>query len=145
MPIKCEMSGVNASVQRAVDTIHAKAIRRLAYIGEMCINEARGKNNGSQKGSYTDQTGNLRSSIGYVIADNGNIVDSSSFDVVKQGSQGSADGRSFAQRIAASYPSNLVLIVVAGMNYAVHVQHKGYDVLASAETLARDLVRKMKL
>ena len=137
MPIKTNLD--TTGLQSSKDNIRKAIILQLQSLGMRCVAEAR------RKGSYKDQTGNLRSSIGYVIADKGNIIGSSDFGVVKKGLQGSTDGCSFAQQIAASYPSDLVLIVVAGMNYAVHVQHKGYDVLASAETLARDLVRKMKL
>ena len=43
-------------------------MRRLQYLGEQCITEAR-KNH-----SYKDQTGNLTSSIGYVIADRKSVV-----------------------------------------------------------------------
>ena len=45
--------------------------------------------------------------------------------------------------IAAKYPKGYVLVVVAGMNYAVYVESKGRDVLTSAEKLAETELPKM--
>lgn len=112
-------------------------IRRLQYMGEKCIVQAR------DHGSYQDQTGNLRSSVGYVIVRNGAILSGSNFDTVKGGSEGQSEGRSFAQELASKFTKGIALIVVAGMEYASYVEAKGYDVLTSSEMLAEREVPKL--
>lgn len=126
--------------ERAKRMIQA-IIFRLKVIGEKCVNAARISD---LKGKdYTDQTGNLRSSTGYVIVKDGQIVTESSFEVVKNGRQGSMDGRALAERLANDYQTGIVLIVVAGMNYSIYVADRGFDVLDSAEDLARTEIPRM--
>jgi len=55
----------NEFLERNVINILLSAIEK---IGIQCVNEAR------VNGSYTDRTGNLRSSVGYVILYNGDVV-----------------------------------------------------------------------
>jgi hypothetical protein len=112
-------------------------IRRLQYVGEQCVAQAR------DHGSYQDQTGNLRSSVGYVIVRNGVILSGSNFDTVRGGSQGQSEGRKFVQEIAAKFNKGIALIVVAGMEYAGYVEAKGYDVLTSSEMLAQREVPRL--
>ena len=120
-----------------IQRLEAIFIRRMMYVGERCLVAGR-----STK-SYKDQTGNLRSSIGYVVAKDGKIITASDFQAVKGGAEGSAEGLEFAKKIVAQFPEGIVLIVVAGMNYAKHVSAKGYDVLDSSELLAQKLVPQM--
>lgn len=127
-------------------------IYKLQAIGERCVNEARNLPSLSRESPdaskphqphYIDDTGNLRSSIGYVLIVDGQIVSESSFDVVGNGRQGSDAGKSFAESLVSNYPTGIALVVVAGMNYAEYVAAKGYDVLDSAELLAERLVQKL--
>jgi hypothetical protein len=85
---------------------------------------------------FTDQTGNLRSSMGYVIFRNGRAI-RETFQQVKAGSEGVKTGRSIAMNIGGRYSAGIVLVVVAGMNYAIHVESRGRDVLSSAEHYAQ--------
>lgn len=128
-------------------------MRRLQYLGEQCITEAR-KNH-----SYKDQTGNLTSSIGYVIAVNGRVVSRSSFEAVtvtrtvkkhgkmititSTGTEGAKQGEAFAREVARQFPHDVVLIVVAGRKYAKYVAARGYNVLDSAEQLARRMILQL--
>lgn len=115
-------------------------LRNLAYIGEQCLNKARSTD------SYKDQTGNLRSSIGYVIVEDGKVIQASDFAPSEKGTdkaKGQATGKAYAAELAARFPSGLTLLVVAGMNYATYVSAKGYDVLDSAELLADQLTDKL--
>ena len=98
-----------------------------------CIREAR------NNGSYIDQTGNLRSSIGYAVLRNGAMYSKSDFASVKNGHDGSTTGNEFINELSKEYSGGLVLIVVAGMEYAAYVSTKR-NVLASAEILALQLV-----
>lgn len=124
-------------VRQTMDARVNMAIQVLQYIGEQCVNEARNKH------KYTDRTGNLSSSIGYVVSNNGKIIGRSDFSVVKEGGEGSSGGLKYAEQLAAEYPKHVVLIVVAGMNYAHYVNNMGLDVLDSAEILAEKQVPKL--
>ena len=138
MPITADTAGFAASMDRQVQRMYQMLIRELLYIGERCVNKAR------EAGNYTDQTGNLRSSVGYVVTHDGHIVGSGGFQQVKEGQQGTGEGRNFAEALAQRYPNGIVLLVVAGMNYAAYVAHRGRDVLASAELTADQLLAELK-
>nr|DAK42878.1 MAG TPA: putative tail-component [Caudoviricetes sp.] len=104
------------------------ATQKFIEVGEHCITEAR------DNGSYTDRTGNLRSSVGYVVL----------LDGVVQ-SQGNINKHNQEQieKIKVKYPKGLVLIVVAGKNYAAYVEAKGYNVLSSAELMAENILKQL--
>ena len=116
-------------------------IRALSRLGEQCVKRVRDR---AGKDSWYDQTGNLRSSVGYVIAHNGNIIRYSDFNQVKDGSEGVNEGKDLAEEIVRRFSNNYVLVVVAGMHYAEYVEARdNKDVLASTELWARDEVPKM--
>lgn len=136
MPIKnlTPEGAISEFIGQQVERVTSALIYNLCAVGEQVLNQARSTN------SYKDQTGNLRSSIGYVVAVDGEVVQSSSFEVIKDGADGSRDGKSYALDLVKQFPEGIVLIVVAGMNYASYVSAKGYDVLDSSEVLADRLV-----
>lgn len=139
MPIKrlTPAAEIDRYVAGRVEAIKQALVYNLCAVGEQVLNAARNTN------SYKDQTGNLRSSIGYVVSVDGEIVQMSSFEVVKDGSQGAKGGKEYALQLIKDFPQGIVLIVVAGMNYASYVSAKGYDVLDSSELLADKLVPQM--
>lgn len=139
MPIRqvTPNSEINSYIERKLEIWRQLLIRNFSYIGEQVLNAARSTN------SYKDQTGNLRSSLGYVVAVDGRVADISSFAVVKNGQEGSKTGADYARKLARKYPKGIVLIVCAGMNYAAYVSAKGYDVEDSAELLADRLIPQM--
>ena len=102
-------------------------LKRLKEIGEEAINTARTSRR------YLDQTGNLTSSIGYVILRRGSIVNKAGFDKVKKGDEGVRQGESLATSLAKDYPHDFALIVVAGMDYAAYVEAKGLGGMTAAE------------
>lgn len=120
-----------------IEAIQKALAYNLTAVGEQVLNAAR------LNGSYQDQTGNLRSSIGYVVLVDGEVLQMSSFDVVKKGGNGARIGRQFVKRMIRDFPQGVVLLVVAGMKYASYVSAKGYDVLDSSELLADKLVPQM--
>lgn len=125
------MSEINAAIKTEAERANMLTIRALAYLGEQCVMKARDR---SGEESWFDQSGNLRSSIGYVIACNGKIVQYSSFNQVKQGSEGIRVGKELAEELVMNYSNDYVLIVVAGMNYAELVEAMdNKDVLSSTE------------
>ena len=117
---------------KKVELIHQAIINRLQALGEECINNAR------LEGSYTDQTGNLRASIGYIIVSNGKVVKRSSYSgsFGKGGAEGKKAARDLLDELVSKYSSGIALIVVAGMNYAAKVESMGKNVLSSAEHYA---------
>jgi hypothetical protein len=139
MPIKrlTPTAEIDRYITGRVEAIKKAIVYNLCAVGEQVLNAARLTN------SYKDQTGNLRSSIGYVVAVDGEIVQMSSFDTVKEGREGSRGGKEYAMQLVRDFPQGIVLIVVAGMNYASYVSAKGYDVLDSSELLADKLVPQM--
>lgn len=136
---KSEIQGhIEKVIAQAIEEKKRKTIRMLMYIGEQCVNDAR------LKGSYTDRTGNLRGSTGYGVVVDGRLVDVSGFEQVKQGGDGPEKGRRYLEELVAQFPKGIVLIVVAGENYAQYVQDKGYNVLDSAENLAEKLITSLQ-
>ena len=115
-------------------------VRTLMYCGEQIVNKVR---DGSKPKSYKDQTGNLRSSTGYILTYNGKVISKSNFASVKNDGTGSKEGEDFAKRLANQHDKGFALIVVAGMEYAVYVEDKGYDVLMSGELLAENIIPRM--
>ena len=124
-----------------LDWIHRLTIRALAYLGEQCVSLARDR---APELSWIDQTGNLRSSIGYIITHKGSIIQYSDFKQVKQGSEGTKTGKDFATEIAKQFSGDYVLVVVAGMNYAEYVEARdNKDVLSTPELFAKKELPKM--
>lgn len=136
-----KLSEVHDMLMREAERVERLTIRALSELGEECVNRVRDR---SGDESWYDQTGNLRSSVGYVIAHNKNIIQYSTFNQVKQGSEGVKTGKDLAKELAKRYSNNYVLIVVAGMNYAEFVEAMdNKDVLASTELWAREQVPLM--
>ena len=93
---------------------------------------------------WNDQTGNLRSSIGYLIVQDGKQL-TSDFQVYNgRGEEGMQNGMTFAQTIAAQYPRGIAVIFVAGMEYAAYVEAiESRVVLAGGELLAEKLFKRL--
>lgn len=84
----------------------------------------------SGSGSFNDQTGNLRSSIGFIVMYDGKVVHQ---DFTHSGgTEGQAEGLAFAEKLGKEYPKGWTLITVAGMEYAGFVEAKGYDVITGS-------------
>ena len=123
------------NIEEMIDTREKVLIDTFCYVGERCIIEAR------EGGNYLDQTGNLRSSIGYAVILNGKIIQMGIGDVVKTGDKGNSKGEEFlTERIKKAQKRGIQLIVTAGMNYAEYVEAKGYNVLTSAELKAELMI-----
>lgn len=123
-----------------LEEIQKKQIERAKMLGEMCVNHAR---NVPQDQGFQDQTGNLRSSIGYMVFVDG-VALHQMFEQVKEGSEGAKAGEALAQKVG-SEQKGVCLVVTAGMNYAIYLEAKGRDVITSAEHLAeRELPRMLE-
>lgn len=117
-------------------------VKNMCYIGETCIKIAR------ETGDYNDITGNLRSSIGYIVLSNG-IVRQYGAPVQKSGkigdgSAGVAAGNALLTKLKAEYPYGVVLVLCAGMEYAAFAENvRGKHVLIDAELEAQRLIDKL--
>ena len=129
---------MKALVRSHMGRVMEAMIKRLAEIGELAVADAR------RSGNYTDRTGNLRSSIGYVVANNGVVVARSSFDSVRGATEGPQTGLSLAESVA-SQSRGLVLVLVAGMHYAEYVADKGFNVLDSGRIIAERLIQQLSI
>ena len=139
---KTDMRKLKSGLKRKMSDIVKHLIRQLSFIGEECIKIAR------ENGNYNDITGNLRSSIGYVVLLDGKPIingQSKQFKGKKgNGGAGAPAAKALLKRLQAKFPWGVVLIVCAGMNYAAYVEaihHK--DVLTSAELKADILAKKL--
>lgn len=130
---------VDRHMTNFLNTIEKRQVKRLQYLGEMCIERARDL---KPPVSFMDQTGNLRSSIGYMVFKDGVAVHES-FELVKEGQEGIKAAQKLCREIGSRRKKGIMLVVVAGMNYAIYVEAKGLDVLTSAEHLAEKELPKM--
>lgn len=123
---------INRRIESWVVSIEQRIIWTLAMAGEQFVNDARNIQ------TYQDQTGNLRSSIGYIIARDGVII--------QENIEGKAEGRAKAKEVTNEVlrenPKGFILIVVAGMEYAAAVEAKGYDVITGSIPAVKALLKK---
>ena len=133
-----EMNEYMKTAIKRADTI---ILRNLQRLGEMAIIKARDRSGAE---SWYDQTGNLRSSIGYIIGKDGVVQGQGGFSTVLSGSQGPLEGRELAMSLAEDMSGKYFLIVVAGMKYASYVEDmENKDVLASTSLFVQKEVPKM--
>lgn len=114
----------SASIAQNMNNFIAKfekaVITALKRRGEQFVTECRNER------TYQDQTGNLRSSIGYFIFKGS--------EKIAEGLQGNSEGVASAENFIRQYvkePNTIYLIGVAGMNYAAAVEAKGYNVISN--------------
>ena len=136
---------IGVSIRAAVSRWLAVLVRRLERIGIKAVSFARDR--GAEE-SWYDRTGNLRSSIGYVVVSDGAVTSKYGFTAVSGpdggGGEGASEGERFAVRLASEHPTGYALIIVAGMDYAVFVEAmENKDVLASAELFLRKEIQAM--
>ncbi|CAG5072872.1 hypothetical protein DYBT9623_04412 [Dyadobacter sp. CECT 9623] len=147
-----KLADIRAKLEADAKKIEKAILFRLQYLGEECVAMARSLD------TYIDQTGNLRNSVGYIIAKDGRVV-SNNFrksasvtsttqsgkpKTTKGSSDGLKAGEALAMEVLLGTKRGYILIVVAGMAYAEHVETMGYDVLSSAEQFAKKEMPLMK-
>jgi len=108
-----------------------KFIEALAYLGEEFVNKARTIR------TYQDDTGNLRSSVGYAIVRNGKTI--------KFTAKNSPEAGDLVTSIVQERGGNTIyLIVFAGMEYAASVERNGYDVLTGSRPSRQEVISLFK-
>ena len=131
---KWSEADIEKALSKKMELINQAIIRRLSKIREDAVNRAR------TVGNYTDRTARLRNSIGYVLVADGKIVNqyfpNDAKPSIKDGfssTSGAKIGKAFAEEIATGFTDGYALIVVAGMEYALEVESRNYDVLSSTK------------
>ena len=135
--ITTPLSEIDAYIERSLEKAKQAIIGVFEDVGLQCLTEAR------DNPGYIDQSGNLRSSIGYAVVVDGRITSMQISEQVKDGVAGKGEATAFLSRLASEHKTGICLIVVAGMNYAVYVEGRGKNVLTSAKLLADRLVPQM--
>ena len=149
MPIKRKTTDaqVAEAFNKRLALFRKAVIASLIRIGGNAITEAR------KNGLYIDRTGNLRSSIGYAVVDNGTVMMRSTFDTVlgktevkgqqQMGDTGREEGMKYLESCITA-TGTIQLIMVAGMPYAQYVEDKNKNVLDTAERYATSEVAKLR-
>lgn len=152
---------ITAMLKARKKRISDAILMRLQLIGEQFVRNAR------EKANFTDRTGNLRNSIGYVVLHNGRQLfenfsssggDSGAGRRKKDGTydrrfksnkgkrdkkdEGPDKAKKVIREARKKFPTGYVLIGVAGMEYAAAVESKGYDVITSSSIEAEVALKK---
>jgi hypothetical protein len=111
------------------DDNYREAINSLAY----AKGETRAELSIDSPG-FNDDTGNLRSSIGFVLTHNGETI-KEDFEKSTSGtdkSTGVETGKAYAKKVNGVQELGWTMTAVAGMEYAGWVEALGYDVLTGS-------------
>lgn len=142
--VKFDLGDIYAKVDKQTDANIDMLIDRMLYIGEQCVNTAR------ESGSYNNITGNLRSSIGYVVLHDGEVVSYGKTEAYSgekgNGAEGVSSAKTFLDELVLGDHTGITLIVVAGMKYAIYVEAiHNKDVLTSAKLVAENLLKQLEI
>lgn len=114
---------IKKNIEDFLKRLDQAILMRLQRVGEAFIINCRNNAN------FGDRTGNLRSSIGYVVLKNGKAHVRGGFIPVKGAKEGATIGQQALARIAEQYPQGWVLIGIAGMSYGIFVEARGFSVI----------------
>lgn len=123
---------INRLMKQKVAAIERVILNRLILIGEQFVKNAR------ENHTYLDQTGNLTSSISYIVLNNGKTVSKNLEGTAK----GIESAKSLISELSVRFQTGYVLIVVAGMDYAAAVESRGKDVLTASSIIAKNELKK---
>lgn len=133
------MADVERRLNEWVDDLVNATVDALIELGTECVEYARTNH------TFQNDTGNLESSIGGKVFVSGQPVWEGGFVQVLDGSEGVEKGRALADSVGAKCgEGQIMLVIVAGMEYAVFLESKGYDVTTSAELYAMQQWPTMK-
>lgn len=122
-----------------VDRAEERIYRLLQRAGEEFVKIAR------RKGNYQDHTGNLRSSIGYVIVKDGDIL-TENYERSTKGTDkqsGIQEAKRLVSELVSVYSDGWVLVGVAAMPYAVYVEAiDNLDVISVATEHTEEWIKK---
>lgn len=127
-------SEVGDYIKQETDKWFTSLIEPFRITGRDLVDRARAKTKAG--GGFGNITWNLRSSIGYLIIYNGEVVETY-FPPLETGSEGSATGENYAREIATliNIHEGIQLVIVAGMEYAVLVERQGFSELERKDVI----------
>lgn len=131
-------SSIHSQLEQKIMRLQAEIVERLTAVGD-----AFKKFSSGNKG-YQNYTGNLESSIGYVILKDGRII-VQNFEAASSGTDrqsGVRKAEAMAQELKADYPSGYILLGFAAEGYALLVESQGKDVVTGAYTKAASDLKK---
>jgi hypothetical protein len=117
-----------------IEDITDNTVKVFQFVGEGFVNDYRGLR------TYNDVTGNLRASGGYTIAVDAKVEESNNPGGTPEGKR-KAD--SLGRRLAKG--KGVVLVGVAGMEYAADVEARGKDVLTGPALIAEQKLKELML
>lgn len=124
------LNDLNRDLDKFIEDAQKKFVEVLKKVGKQAIDRSREKT--KLQGGFGNITWNLRGSIGYVIVKDHQIIDKY-FPPLPDGDFGTIEGIKYAKEIALLLDDgDIMLIVVAGMEYAFFVETKGYDVISGS-------------
>lgn len=127
------MEDVESYIKAESDAWFDELCDELRAKGKEFTERARAKINKTGK-VFNNITWNLVSSMGYALVQNNKIVESY-FPSVKAGTTGESVGAKYAKGEVfetAHTKDDILLVLVAGMDYALFLDVKGYDVISSS-------------
>jgi len=133
---------IDSLIKEELQAIENNVLSILQRVGEEFVTDAKSALNidagAFPKGDFTDQTANLRSSIGYFILNNG--------EVVAESLSGTAEGVLAAKEpLLNNSGRGYSIMGVAGMEYASYLESMGYNVISSQNlNLIVDLTNLLK-
>lgn len=114
----------------------------LCTAGQKAMESAKAKTR--EQGGFGNITFNLRSSIGWLVQIDGQEF-RKEFSPVSGGKEGVRVGIEFARSIAGKFKDGIVLVLVAGMDYAIYVKQRNRDVIqSSGVTMEAELLEAMQ-
>lgn len=125
------LKGLSSRFNKTTDRVENKVLLALDRAGQRLVDIAR------ESKTYQDETGNLTASIGYGVYHKGEEFSIGGFG----GGNGEKEGVKRLSDVASKHKSKAyVLVVVAGMEYAIYVERSGYIVLDVAKLKANSVI-----
>jgi len=133
---KFKVTDLLKQVKDDIDRIENDILERFQMVGDEFVAMARSQ---PKPPGFGDVTGNLRSSIGYIVFRDGKPAFD---DFSGETEEGKQQGYDVAMEFEDLPQSGFCLVVVAGMEYAAAVESKGYDVISGSSLHAEKLLKE---
>lgn len=129
-----DLNAINGYIQEQADLFLNNLLEDWRNAGKKHIDNIREKvrtGKGPGQPSFYNHTFDLRSSIGYLLIYNGEIIEDY-FPIVGGSSIGAETGKAWAREVGLliNERDGIQMIIAAGMDYAIYVESKGYDVIS---------------
>lgn len=140
MDLRKYLRGLSQRLHKQTQSIESRILYALEVVGERAVEIAK------RTKTYKDNTGNLTASIGYGVYHNGVEYSVGGFG---DGVGRQAGLKRLAEIAQGHRNKQFVLILVAGMEYALYVERSGYVVLDGAsmqlDSMLKDELSKVKV